>query len=104
MWGSLLSGGHATYGGLRTFEPYDGDLKGVQGYYEACRDGKLRCGGHDFNLVHRFFADRNLTLVGLTPNDDAVGETPCGGNARTTNAPGSSILPIPMEPIPRPMM
>ena len=26
---SLLSGGHATYGGLRTFEPYDGKLKGA---------------------------------------------------------------------------
>ncbi|MHC4512054.1 MAG: apiosidase-like domain-containing protein, partial [Planctomycetota bacterium] len=31
MWASLFSGGHATYGGLRTYEPY-----GV-GKYQACK-------------------------------------------------------------------
>ena len=73
MWGSLLSGGHATYGGLRTFEPYDGELKGMQGYYDACRDGKLKEGAHDFNFIHQFFRDSCLTMVGLVPDDACVG-------------------------------
>jgi hypothetical protein len=76
MWASLLSGGHATYGGLRTFEPYDGELKGMQGYYHACRDGKLKEGAHDFNFIHQFFKDRNISLVGMTPDDACVGNNP----------------------------
>lgn len=76
MWASLLSGGHATYGGVRTFEPYDGDLKGVFGYYDACRDGKLEEGAHDFNAIHKFFRDTGLTMVGFVPDDAAVGNDP----------------------------
>ena len=76
MWASLLSGGHATYGGLRTFEPYDGDLKGVQGYDDAVRAGKLDRGADDFIHIHRFFADSGLTLVGMIPDDDLVGSDP----------------------------
>ena len=76
MWGSILSGGHATYGGIRTFEPFDGDLKGVFGYYDACRDGKLKKGAHDFNVIHKFFRDTGLTMVGMTPDDDCVGSNP----------------------------
>ena len=76
MWASLLSGGHATYGGLTTFEPYDGDLKGVQGYYDAVEAGKLEKGAHDFNHIHKFFADSGLTLVNMTPDDSLVGDEP----------------------------
>jgi hypothetical protein len=76
MWASLLSGGHATYGGLRTFEPYDGELKGVAGYYDACREGKLKEGAHDFNHIHQFFRGSGLTMVGLTPDDTCVGNDP----------------------------
>jgi hypothetical protein len=76
MWASLLSGGHATYGGLNTFEPYDGDLKGVQGYYDAVEAGKLEKGAHDFNYIHKFFADSGLTLVNMTPDDSLVGDEP----------------------------
>src|SRR5690606_1187510 len=39
MWASLLSGGHATYGGLRTYEPYNGGVSGMRGYFDANRDG-----------------------------------------------------------------
>ena len=40
MWASLLSGGHATYGGLKTYEAHDGGpTRGVQGYFDANRDG-----------------------------------------------------------------
>jgi hypothetical protein len=77
MWASILSGGHATYGGTRTFEPFDGDLKGVFGYFDACRDGKLKEGAHDFNAIHKFFRDTGLTMVGMVPNDDCVGGDPC---------------------------
>jgi len=76
MWASLLSGGHATYGGLRTFEPYDRNLKGVQGYYDAIETGKLDHGADDFIHIHSFFFDADLTLVGLTPDDACVGDDP----------------------------
>lgn len=73
MWGSLLSGGHTTYGGLRTYEAYDGDLRGIQGYYSAVKAGKLENGGHDFIHIHKFFRDAKLTLVNMTPDDSIVG-------------------------------
>jgi len=76
MWASLLSGGHATYGGLRTFEPYDGELRGMQGYYDAVDAGKLERGADDFVHIHSFFADAGLTLVGLIPDDALVGGDP----------------------------
>jgi hypothetical protein len=76
MWGSLLSGGHATYGGLHTYEPYDGDLKGIQGYYDAVAAGKLEGGARDFVYIHQFFNETGLTLVGMTPDDGLVGDTP----------------------------
>lgn len=84
MWASLLSGGHATYGGLRTYEPYDSGVSGVQGYFDANRDGKLAGGADDFVHIHRFFADAGLTLVGMEPSDALVGGNPhqvkCIGN------------------------
>lgn len=78
VWASLLSGGHATYGGLRTYEPYDGGpTRGVQGYFDANRAGVLEQGAHDFRHVHTFFQDSGLTMAGLEP-DDAF----CGGKPR----------------------
>jgi hypothetical protein len=76
MWASLLSGGQATYGGLATYEPFAGtnNLKGVQGYLTAVRDGRLDDGAADFRHIRRFFSEAGLTLVGLQPND------PMGGN------------------------
>jgi hypothetical protein len=77
MWSSLLSGGHATYGGLKTYEAYDGGpSRGVQGYFDANRDGTLFQGAHDFQHIHRFFDESNLTMVGLTPDDGLVGGDP----------------------------
>lgn len=72
MWSSLLSGGHATYGGLATYEPYDGNERGVQGYYDNARAGKLE-GGDDFVHIHKFFNDSGPTLVAMQPDDAAVG-------------------------------
>jgi hypothetical protein len=75
MWASLLSGGHATYGGLNTFEPFAGadKLQGVQGYLTAVADGRLDNGAADFQHIKSFFADTGLTLVGLRPNDPMAG-------------------------------
>ncbi|MBD3378596.1 DUF4038 domain-containing protein [candidate division KSB1 bacterium] len=73
MWASLLSGGHATYGGLRTYEAYDGgDRRGVQGYYDACERGTLAQGAHDFNHIHEFFKKSGLDLIGMQPDDGFV--------------------------------
>jgi len=69
MWASLFSGGSATYGGLKTYEPYDGELCGVQGYLDAVEAGKLTGGAHDFQYIHKFFEDAKLTLVGMEPAD-----------------------------------
>jgi len=87
MWASLLSGGHATYGGLRTYEAYDGGLRGVQGYYDAVREGKLLHGADDFQYIHAFFRDTGLTLVGMEPADEQAGDDPkrwkCAGDGKT---------------------
>ena len=81
MWSSLLSGGHATYGGFRTYEPHATnnteagapDLRGIQGYYNG--NAKL-VGANDFAFIHQFFNDARLTLVGLTPDDAFTGNKP----------------------------
>jgi hypothetical protein len=76
MWASLLSGGHATYGGLRTYEPYDGKVSGVQGYFDAVAEGKLERGADDFIHIHKFFSDASLTLVNMKPDGAIVGGKP----------------------------
>ncbi len=76
MWSSLLSGGHATYGGLHTYRPFDGGLDGMYGYYDACRDGRLKDGAHDFRHIHRFFRESGFALAGAVPNDDLAGNAP----------------------------
>lgn len=73
MWASLLSGGHATYGGLKSWEAYDGGGAGIQGYYDACKSGKLAEGAHDFVHIHRFFRESGLSMAGMVPDDAAVG-------------------------------
>jgi hypothetical protein len=73
MWASILSGGHATYGGLRTYEPYDGDTRGVSGYFDAKAAGKLAGGADDFVHIHTFFREAGLTPVGMQPDDACVG-------------------------------
>ena len=76
MWASLLSGGGATYGGLKTYEPFDGGLRGIQGYYDRA---DLLEGADDFQNIHRFFDDTGLTLVGMRPDDGALSLDPGRG-------------------------
>lgn len=74
MWANLLSGGHATYGGLNTWLPFDaGGTNGVRGYRTAVREGRLDDGARDFPHIHRFFRNAGLTLVGLEPADAMAG-------------------------------
>lgn len=82
MWASLLSGGHATYGGLNTFEPFAGanSVQGIHGYLTAVRDGRLDDGAADVRQIKSLFAEANLTLVGLRPNDPMAGND--GPNAK----------------------
>lgn len=80
MWSSLLSGGHATYGGLKTYEPYDGKLSGVQGYYDAKAAGKLAGGADDFVQIHKFFRDCGITLVGMKPDPTLLDDQPSRAN------------------------
>jgi uncharacterized protein DUF4038/uncharacterized protein DUF5060 len=72
MWASLLSGGHATYGGAHTYMPYEKDsLKGVQGYFDV----KLK-GGDSFKYISKFFIESGLTLVNMLPDDRLTGNKP----------------------------
>jgi len=77
MWGILLSGGHPTYGGIKTYEADDGTLsRGIHGYFDANHKGVLSQGAHDFKNIHKFFKDSNLTLIEMQPNDQIVGGDP----------------------------
>lgn len=75
MWASLLSGGHATYGGIESYEPFAGPdgTKGMHGYLTSVKDGRLDDGARDFNWIHAFFRDSRLTLVGFEPADELAG-------------------------------
>ena len=76
MWASLLSGGSATYGGLKTYEAFDGELAGVQGYFDHMDTLE---GADDFVHIHRFFDDTGLSLVGMRPDDQALSVDPALG-------------------------
>ncbi len=82
MWASLLSGGHATYGGIHTFISHDEKnlpsvpveeqhLLGVQGYFDVGLEG-----ADDFLNINRFFSESGLTLVKMQPDDSLVGNIP----------------------------
>lgn len=91
FWASLLSGGHATYGGLNTYEPFDGPqgTKGMHGYLDAVRDGRLEDAAQDFAHIRRFFAEANLTLIGFQPGDALAGQDGHTAKAATN---GRAIL------------
>lgn len=75
MWASLFSGGSATYGGLKSWEAYDGDMiKGINAYFDACKDGRLEKGAHDFRRIHEFFEYFDIELIGMKTayKDDTI--------------------------------
>lgn len=75
IWSSLLSGGHASYGGLASYEAFDGEIKGIYGYQDAVKANKLKGADH-FPYVHKFFKESGLTLVGFQPADTLTGNNP----------------------------
>lgn len=90
MWASLVSGGHATYGGIATWDTWISGCSatkcpGVRGYADMVNRGVLQDGGRDFQHIHTFFnasLTRNGTvlglpsLVGLAPNNTLCGSDP----------------------------
>ena len=78
MWANLLSGGHPTYGGIRTYESFSDTLtpRGMMGYYDANNNGLLEMGAHDFVHIHKFFSDKDLDLVNWVPSDSLTGNDP----------------------------
>jgi hypothetical protein len=76
MWGSLLSGGHATYCGARTYEAYNGSNSGVRGYYDLKAAGILSGGADQFVHIRKFFDDAKITLAGMQPADALAGGNP----------------------------
>lgn len=95
MWASLLSGGHATYGGLETYEPFSKTqgTRGVQGYIAAVNKGLLDDGAADFRHIHTFFRDTKLTLVGFSPAGELA-----AGNQQAANVirdPANIIVYLP---------
>ncbi|MFC7193660.1 DUF4038 domain-containing protein [Halosimplex aquaticum] len=71
FWATLLSGGHPTYGGNRTFEPHDGDEQGVRGY-----DDSGLVGMDDFVRIHAFFEETALSLAGFVPDTGMLADEP----------------------------
>ncbi len=76
FWGTLLSGGHPTYAGLRTNSSYDDHQGGIQGYYDACNNGRLKQGAHDFLQIRKFFLDTGINLIRWIPDDVMSGSNP----------------------------
>ncbi|MDD4727930.1 MAG: DUF4038 domain-containing protein [Dysgonamonadaceae bacterium] len=82
MWASLLSGGHATYGGIHNYLPYEQDsvsyfpkeewhLFGMQGYFDVGLEG-----ADDFKYISQFFKETGYTLAGMMPDDALTGNKP----------------------------
>jgi hypothetical protein len=78
VWANLLSGGHPTYGGLRTYESFVDTLtpRGIMGYYAANDHGLLEKGAHDLIHIHGFFSGARVNLVDWIPSDSLVGNDP----------------------------
>ncbi len=76
FWTNLLSGGHATYGGLASYEAADptDDTKGVIGYFDSRKTSFPLTGANQFRFIHKFFRNTNLTMVGFSPVENLTAE------------------------------
>lgn len=74
FWANVLSFGHPTYGGIKTFEAFDtyGDPKGMAGYYSMVLRGVLERGAHDQLYMRQFFLDTGLSMVNMESCDNIV--------------------------------
>ena len=93
FWSAMVSGGHATYGGIQTWLPYQSTpvcagvgrpCAGVRGYADLVSKRVLVGGARDLKHLSSFFQSRVLTqalrwrqgMTSLVP-----GHGWCGGNA-----------------------
>ncbi|MDO6461947.1 DUF1593 domain-containing protein [Granulosicoccaceae sp. 1_MG-2023] len=74
FWGSLLAGGHATYGGLETYVAGSeaGDTNGIIGYYDSASTSVPLKGADQLRYIPQFFEQSGLTLVGFAPAQSQV--------------------------------
>lgn len=77
FWANLFAGGHATYGGLASYEAYnkDNDTKGIQPYYDSHNGSFPLKGADHFQYIHQFFKDTGMTLVGFKPAQNLLDVT-----------------------------
>jgi hypothetical protein len=88
FWSAMVAGGHATYGGIQTWLPYQssgstcsasGPCTGVRGYGDMVGARALRNGARDWRHIKTFFAKGPVSsLVGFQPGSAQV----CGGPGR----------------------
>ena len=69
FWSTLLAGGHATYGGLASYELADSqdDTKGIIGYYDSQKTTFPLTGADQFRFIHKFYRNTGLTMAGFSP-------------------------------------
>lgn len=86
IWGSLFAGGHATYGGLASYEARESgdDTKGVRAYFDTQTGSFPLKGADQFQFIHEFFKDADLTLVGFRPAQELLASSSVN-NVATSN-------------------
>lgn len=91
LWGSLFAGGHATYGGLASYEARElgDDTKGVRAYFDTQNGSFPLKGADQFQFIHDFFKDTGLTLVNYHPAQQLLASKSVN-NVLTSN--GETIL------------
>jgi hypothetical protein len=78
FWSALVSGGHATYGGIQTWLPFStgSATTGVRGYKALVSSKVLKGGARDLRHMHSFFEIGPVkSMVGFVPGTPSV----CGG-------------------------
>ena len=87
FWATLVSGGHPTYGHVKTWEAYGGCCSGVRGYVDSVNRGIIDDGGRDLKHIPKFFEDVGVSMVGLEPDlsrcGNNGGERVCSHDADT---------------------
>lgn len=88
FWGSLLAGGHATYGGLETYVAgsESGDTTGIIGYYDSAFTSKPLRGADQLVHIRRFFDEAGLTMAGFAPAQNRVHDDSRNAVAATNGA------------------
>lgn len=92
FWSNILAGGHATYGGLATYEASDStdDTRGITGYFDSASTSLRLTGADQLQYIHSFFADSGLTMVDFNHDQNIVNDS--GNNIIAATGPAHSIL------------